>query len=241
VEQRTGGAPSPADCACDRREDAAHGDSRREERAQHGEADQDDGGADGSGAGAQWQRHRGAEEPAGVPQPVDGCFDRRATAAQVEQPDRGEHHEHEAETDSQWRRCARLLIVLVLLFLTFDVAAGASQRPAAGEQQRGEAEASGGQREPASSEQGGAGVGEELTDRPRELGSEAEQREHAEDDEPDGEGIGAVALKLKAGGLARPLPDRGARRGAPRRAAAAACGRGLATAGAGRCSHGHRQ
>src|SRR6202022_2196777 len=88
-----------------------------------------------------------------------------------------------------------------------------------------EAEARGGEDDPAPAEHGGAAVGEEAPHRPGEVGGEPEHCEHADDDETNREGIGAVAPQLTAGSFATPLPGRRARRSAPPGIAAARASR----------------
>jgi hypothetical protein len=131
----------------------------------------------------------------------------------VQQPDDGEHHEHDPQADAQRRRCARL-VVLVRAFVV-EIVGAETVRPVPGEQQHREAEARHREDDPPPAEHGGAAVGEEAPDRSGQVGSEPEHREHADDDERHRERVGAVPPQLTSGCLATPLPGRRARRSAP--------------------------
>ena len=230
LEQPADRGGHPARSGRDRVEHAPHRHSRREQEPEQTEAGEDHRGADDAGAGRERRRHRRTEQTTGVAQPGRG-IDGRAATGEVEQADDGEHHEHDPETDAQWRRRAHL-VVLGLVLLVGVQAAG----PVAGEQQNREAEARGREDDPAPAQHGGAAVGEKAPHRTGEVGCEPEHREHTDDDEPNSERVGAVSSQLTAGRFATPLPGGRARRSAPSGVATASRG-GLATARASRRGH----
>ena len=223
----------PARPGRDRVEDASHRDARREQEPEQPDADEDHGRADDAGDRRERRGQGGAEQTAGVAQPVRR-IDRRAPTDEVQQPDDSEHHEHDPQADAQRRRCARL-VVLVRAFVV-EIVGGETVRPVPGEQQHREAEARHREDDPPPAEHGGAAVGEEAPDRPGQVGSEPEHREHADDDERDRERVGAVSAQLASGCLATPLPGGRARRSAPA-SVATALRSGLPTARARGRSH----
>src|SRR5215218_5929669 len=103
LEQLTHGRGHPARSRRDRVEDAPHRDARREQEPEQPDADENDARTDDAGDGRERRGHGGAEQTAGVAQPVRRV-DRRAPTGEVEEPDDGQHHEHDPQTDAQRRR-----------------------------------------------------------------------------------------------------------------------------------------
>src|SRR5205823_2199045 len=132
---------------------------------------------------------------------------------------------------AQRRGCPRLVVLGLVVLVGVETA-----RPVAHEQQHREAEARSWEDDPAPAEHGGAAVGEEAPHRPGQVGREPEDRQHADDDERDREGVGTMAAQLTARRLAAPLPGGRPRRSAPPAVPTALRG-GLPTARASRRSH----
>ena len=136
----------------------------------------------------------------------------RAPAGEVEEPDHGEHHEHDPRPMRSGAGAPRLV---VLARPRSRRRGRRRSRPGAGSRRtaarRSRSRPAG--RRSAPAEHGVALSVEEAPDRAGEVGGEPEHREHADDDEPDGK-ASAPWPRAGAGGLPAPLP--GGRRGARR-------------------------
>ena len=202
--------------------------SEGEQHAEHGRGAEHHAGADHARARHERRRHRRAEHAAGVPEVVERPVDRRAPVREVEDADVGEAQQRRADRDPHGRRLAPRAFELV----GDGWRAGLVRRPpaVAEQQQHREARAREGHRHPGAPEDRAGARREPVADRPGKPGHEPQRRERAEDEEPEGGGVGAVTDELATGGgtpappAARPAGRRAAGGGPPalRRGAAGA-------------------
>ena len=109
LAEAAGLVADPASRTREAGDDAAAWDARSQQRAEHAETGEHDRRTDDAGRGRERLRDRGPEEAAGVAEPVDRAVDRGAAAGEVEDADRGEAEQRDAEADPPRCRLDRLL------------------------------------------------------------------------------------------------------------------------------------